>query len=174
MRFTKRLIKFLPPVDSRAGILMKESTGVQKACLVVIDGWGLSSDDSTSLDAIKVASTPAMTRLMQTHQFIPLVAHGLAVGLPSGLMGNSEVGHLNIGAGRVVYQDIVRIDEMIETGAMAKNETIIKAIECAKNGTGRIHLIGLVFLSFVLMVTMYVFRFLMAEFIVTLAIYSPY
>lgn len=73
-----------------------------------------------------------------------LEASSLAVGLPEGLMGNSEVGHLNIGAGRVVWQDVVRIDQAVKTGEFAKNDTIKKTIEAAKNGNGRLHLCGLV------------------------------
>lgn len=73
-----------------------------------------------------------------------LEASSLAVGLPEGLMGNSEVGHLNIGAGRVVWQDVVRIDQAVKTGDFAKNDTIKKTIEAAKNGNGRLHLCGLV------------------------------
>ena len=81
---------------------------IQKACLIAIDGWGISSEPNSSQsgDAIQNASTPVMTGFVETQKypFTPLSAHGLAVGLPEGLMGNSEVGHLNIGAGRIVYQ----------------------------------------------------------------------
>lgn len=76
--------------------------------------------------------------------FTELEASSLAVGLPEGLMGNSEVGHLNIGAGRVVWQDVVRIDQTIKKGEMNKNEVIMKTFEAAKNGTGRLHLCGLI------------------------------
>lgn len=76
----------------------------QKACLVVIDGWGISTLDTDKGDAIRNASTPVMDNLHSNYPNIPLSAHGLDVGLPDGLMGNSEVGHLNIGAGRIVYQ----------------------------------------------------------------------
>jgi 2,3-bisphosphoglycerate-independent phosphoglycerate mutase len=76
--------------------------------------------------------------------FTELEASSLAVGLPEGLMGNSEVGHLNIGAGRVVWQDVVRIDQTIKKGELAQNEVIKKTIDAAKNGNGRLHLCGLV------------------------------
>jgi 2,3-bisphosphoglycerate-independent phosphoglycerate mutase len=76
--------------------------------------------------------------------YTELEASSLAVGLPEGLMGNSEVGHLNIGAGRVVWQDVVRIDQTIKKGELNKNEVIMKTFEDAKNGTGRLHLVGLV------------------------------
>ncbi|KAJ2288909.1 2,3-bisphosphoglycerate-independent phosphoglycerate mutase, partial [Coemansia sp. RSA 2706] len=87
---------------------------VNKACLIVIDGWGVNADKDVKGDAIRDAPTPAMDSLEKEHAYTTLAAHGRAVGLPAGLMGNSEVGHLNIGAGRVVYQDIVRIDVALE------------------------------------------------------------
>jgi 2,3-bisphosphoglycerate-independent phosphoglycerate mutase len=83
---------------------MTKTEPKQKACLIVIDGWGISPEEDPKGDAIRNANTPVMTNLEKTYQFTPLAAHGLAVGLPDGLMGNSEVGHLNIGAGRIVYQ----------------------------------------------------------------------
>ena len=77
---------------------------LQKVCLIVIDGWGISEEESIAGDAIRNSKTPVMTRLHKEYPNLPLFAHGLNVGLPDNLMGNSEVGHLNIGAGRVVYQ----------------------------------------------------------------------
>ncbi|KAJ1996782.1 hypothetical protein GGI04_005648 [Coemansia thaxteri] len=85
-----------------------------------------------------------MDDLEKTQAFTTLAAHGRAVGLPAGLMGNSEVGHLNIGAGRVVYQDIVRIDVALEERRFGQTENIKGAFEAAKAGTGRLHLCGLV------------------------------
>ncbi len=76
--------------------------------------------------------------------YTELEASSLAVGLPEGLMGNSEVGHLNIGAGRVVWQDVVRIDQTIKKGELNKNDVIVKTFKAAKEGTGRLHLAGLV------------------------------
>lgn len=76
--------------------------------------------------------------------FTELEASSLAVGLPEGLMGNSEVGHLNIGAGRVVWQDVVRIDQSIKNDTFASNDVIAETMNLAKNGTGRLHLCGLV------------------------------
>jgi 2,3-bisphosphoglycerate-independent phosphoglycerate mutase len=112
----------------------------------VIDGWGIPSADSPpDGDAITNANTPVMDELSKSATgFTELEASSLAVGLPEGLMGNSEVGHLNIGAGRVVWQDVVRIDQTIKKGEFAQNEIIKKTIEAAKNGTGRLHLCGLV------------------------------
>lgn len=76
--------------------------------------------------------------------FTELEASSLAVGLPEGLMGNSEVGHLNIGAGRVVWQDVVRIDQTIKKGELDQNEIILKTFKGAKDSNGRLHLAGLI------------------------------
>lgn len=76
----------------------------EKACLICLDGWGISLKEDSTGDAIRNAETPVMDKLKREYPYTTLEAHGLAVGLPEGLMGNSEVGHLNIGAGRVVYQ----------------------------------------------------------------------
>jgi 2,3-bisphosphoglycerate-independent phosphoglycerate mutase len=119
-------------------------TPSQKACLIVIDGWGIPTADSHG-DAITNANTPNMDELMESATgFAELEASSLAVGLPEGLMGNSEVGHLNIGAGRVVWQDVVRIDVAVKKGEFSKVPVISKVIENAKNGNGRLHLCGLV------------------------------
>lgn len=91
----------------------------QKVCLIVIDGWGVSSE--TEGNAIHAAETPVMDELAKRPgQYCTLNASGLSVGLPAGLMGNSEVGHLNIGAGRVLYQDIVRINMDVEKKVMSQ------------------------------------------------------
>jgi 2,3-bisphosphoglycerate-independent phosphoglycerate mutase len=76
----------------------------EKACLICLDGWGISLKEDSAGDAIRNAKTPVMDKLKEEYPYTTLEAYGLAVGLPEGLMGNSEVGHLNIGAGRVVYQ----------------------------------------------------------------------
>ncbi|KAK0611509.1 BPG-independent [Immersiella caudata] len=117
-----------------------------KACLIVIDGWGIPSEESPKNgDAIAAADTPVMDELSESSTgFTELEASSLAVGLPEGLMGNSEVGHLNIGAGRVVWQDVVRIDQTVKKGDFAQNDVIKGTIEGAKNGNGRLHLCGLV------------------------------
>ncbi|KAJ2780561.1 hypothetical protein H4R18_003390 [Coemansia javaensis] len=117
---------------------------VGKACLVVIDGWGVNPDPSAKGDSIRDAATPVMDGFARDQQYTTLAAHGRAVGLPAGLMGNSEVGHLNIGAGRVVYQDIVRIDLALEEKQFGSTEAIRDAFERAKGGNGRLHLCGLV------------------------------
>ncbi len=95
-------------------------------------------------NAIAAAQTPVMDALEKDYAFEPLLASGTAVGLSEGLMGNSEVGHLNIGAGRVVWQDIVRIDMSIKKRQFHKNPALIASCQRAKETTGRLHAIGLV------------------------------
>jgi 2,3-bisphosphoglycerate-independent phosphoglycerate mutase len=112
----------------------------------VIDGWGIPTEQSPKNgDAIAAANTPVMDELSKSATgFTELEASSLAVGLPDGLMGNSEVGHLNIGAGRVVWQDVVRIDLSVKKDEFKNNDVIKKIMEAAKNGNGRLHLCGLV------------------------------
>lgn len=112
-----------------------------KVCLIVIDGWGISPENHGN--AIANAKTPVMDKLCSGN-WQQIEAHGLHVGLPEGLMGNSEVGHLNIGAGRVVYQDIVRINMAVKNKTLVKNPALVAAAERAVKGNGRIHLCGLV------------------------------
>jgi len=122
----------------------------QKVALICIDGWGVPSDKSPADgNAILNAKTPWMDEFAKegskiTQGYTELEASSLAVGLPEGLMGNSEVGHLNIGAGRVVWQDVVRIDQTIKKGELNKVDAIIKSFSRAKEGNGRLHLCGLV------------------------------
>ncbi|KAJ4348462.1 uncharacterized protein N0V89_009836 [Didymosphaeria variabile] len=122
----------------------------QKTVLIVIDGWGVASEKSPKNgDAILAADTPCMDEFAKdgsktAQGYTELEASSLAVGLPEGLMGNSEVGHLNIGAGRVVWQDVVRIDQTIKKGELNKNQNIHESFSRAKNGNGRLHLAGLV------------------------------
>ncbi|KAJ2928344.1 hypothetical protein H1R20_g8756, partial [Candolleomyces eurysporus] len=115
-----------------------------KVCLIVHDGWGVAARKGIEGNAIEAASTPSMDKIAKEHNYRTLRASGTAVGLSEGLMGNSEVGHLNIGAGRVVWQDIVRIDVSIKKRAFHKNETILDACKRAKEGNGRLHLMGLI------------------------------
>ncbi|KAI8874205.1 2,3-bisphosphoglycerate-independent phosphoglycerate mutase [Ramicandelaber brevisporus] len=128
----------------------------QPVCLIVIDGWGIAPEDAPQPqgDAIKHANTPVMDAFatlpkdpVSGHKFAytTVAAHGNAVGLPAGLMGNSEVGHLNVGAGRVVYQDIVRIDRTLRHGEFGSTPEIAAAFKKAKEQSGgRLHLLGLV------------------------------
>ncbi|KAJ2805555.1 hypothetical protein H4R20_002047 [Coemansia guatemalensis] len=117
---------------------------VGKACLIVIDGWGINPNKDARGDSIRDAATPVMDGFEKNQQFTTLAAHGRSVGLPAGLMGNSEVGHLNIGAGRVVYQDIVRIDVALEEKQFGNMGAIKDSFERAKAGNGRLHMCGLV------------------------------
>jgi len=120
----------------------------EKVCLVVIDGWGCSSPDPSTQagDAIHLAHTPTMDSLTTQFGCCPLTAHGEAVGLPAGLMGNSEVGHLNIGAGRVVYQDILRIDKLLgedTTRLIDSNEAFSDVVKTLNERKRTLHLVGL-------------------------------
>ncbi len=107
------------------------------ACLVVLDGWGIAEPGPGN--AISLAGTPVFDRLWSSYPHTTLSASGHAVGLPEGQMGNSEVGHLNLGAGAVVRQDLVRIDEALAAHALDSNAVIHDALTCAP----RVHLIGL-------------------------------
>jgi 2,3-bisphosphoglycerate-independent phosphoglycerate mutase len=107
-------------------------------CLVVLDGWGLAEPGPGN--AVAQARTPTFDRLWESYPHTTLTACGAAVGLPDGQMGNSEVGHLNLGAGAVVKQDLVRIGEAIAAGALAENAVLRKAL----TGAPRVHLLGLV------------------------------
>lgn len=110
--------------------------------LVILDGWGIGPDYPGN--AILAANTPVMDSLTSKRPHTTLQTSGLAVGLPESQMGNSEVGHLNIGAGFVVYQSITRIDQAIETGTFARNEALRLAMQgCLERGK-RLHLVGLV------------------------------
>ena len=109
--------------------------------LMVLDGYGLN--DRTEGNAIAMANTPVMDKLMKECPFVQGNASGLSVGLPDGQMGNSEVGHMNIGAGRIIYQDLTRITKAIQDGDFFENKALLTAMEnCKKNGSD-LHLWGL-------------------------------
>ncbi|HET6768633.1 MAG TPA: 2,3-bisphosphoglycerate-independent phosphoglycerate mutase [Chitinophagaceae bacterium] len=114
----------------------------KKVILVIMDGWGLGK--VASADAIQHANTPFVTSLYSQYPNTTLTTCGAAVGLPEGQMGNSEVGHLNLGAGRIVYQELQRINVAIQDGSFAKNEVLLKAIRFAKKNKKSLHLLGLV------------------------------
>jgi len=114
----------------------------QKAMLMILDGWGKGNHSKS--DVIYNSQTPNMDKLEATFPTSQLQASGQHVGLPDGQMGNSEVGHLNIGAGRVVYQDLVRINRAIEEGSFRKNEILDKAFAYAKENNVAVHFVGLV------------------------------
>lgn len=110
--------------------------------LMILDGWGISPDGPGN--AISLAQTPNLDGLLKDYPHTRLRTSGKDVGLPKGVMGNSEVGHLNIGAGRIVYQDLLRIDNAIEDGGFFKNEAINQAITSVAERNSRLHLMGLV------------------------------
>ena len=111
--------------------------------LVILDGWGLNPDESAR-DAVRAAETPTFDRIREQGAFGTLETHGRRVGLPDGQMGNSEVGHLNIGAGRVVKQEATRITDDIREGTLGENDAIASAFDHAADTGGRVHLLGLV------------------------------
>ena len=110
--------------------------------LMILDGYGLNKD--TKGNAVAQAKTPVMDKLMAEYPFVEGNASGMAVGLPDGQMGNSEVGHLNMGAGRIVYQELTRITREIEDGAFFENQALVAAVENAKKNDSALHLYGLV------------------------------
>ncbi|MGH7782043.1 MAG: 2,3-bisphosphoglycerate-independent phosphoglycerate mutase [Candidatus Binataceae bacterium] len=111
------------------------------AALIIFDGWGLSPNREAN--AIAMARTPVMDALLKTCAHTGIDASGESVGLPPGVMGNSEVGHLTMGAGRVIYQDLMRITKAIESGAFARNAAILRSIHTAKSSGRALHLWGL-------------------------------
>jgi len=109
--------------------------------LMILDGWGMNPHRENN--AVAMARTPNMTRLCGGYPCTRLDASGMAVGLPAGQMGNSEVGHLNIGAGRIVYQDLTRITKAIEDGSFYSNPVLLDCISRTRAAGGRLHLSGL-------------------------------
>jgi 2,3-bisphosphoglycerate-independent phosphoglycerate mutase len=114
----------------------------KKVLLMILDGWGIAKNPKVS--AVDAAKTPYINSLFEKYPHSKLEASGLAVGLPEGQMGNSEVGHMNIGAGRVVYQDLVRINKAIQEKELDQNPILLDAIKYAGDNKKSIHLIGLV------------------------------
>ena len=114
----------------------------RKAILIIMDGWGLGKVKSS--DAIQHAQTPFVSSLYKKYPNTTLTTCGELVGLPDGQMGNSEVGHLNLGAGRIVYQELQRINVAIREGSFQKNGTMLAAIRYAKANNKKLHLLGLV------------------------------
>ena len=109
--------------------------------LMILDGYGLN--DKVEGNAVKQANTPVMDKLMAEYPYVKGLASGMAVGLPEGQMGNSEVGHLNMGAGRIVYQELTRITKEIQDGDFFKNEALLDAVKNAKENGTALHLFGL-------------------------------
>ena len=109
--------------------------------LMILDGYGLNEKDQAN--AVSLGKTPVMDSLMKEYPFVKGYASGMAVGLPEGQMGNSEVGHLNMGAGRIVYQELTRITKEIQDGGFFKNEALLKAVANVKANDSALHLFGL-------------------------------
>ncbi|RMH76083.1 MAG: 2,3-bisphosphoglycerate-independent phosphoglycerate mutase [Cyanobacteria bacterium J007] len=114
---------------------------ISPVVLVILDGWGYS--DSTKGNAIAAANTPVMDSLWETYPSTLIKTSGKAVGLPEGQMGNSEVGHMNIGAGRIVKQELMRITDAVEDGSLLSNPALVKVCHEVKASGGKLHLIGL-------------------------------
>lgn len=114
----------------------------KKIILVIMDGWGLGQNPVA--DAIQHAKVPFVSSLYQKYPHSTLITCGEAVGLPAGQMGNSEVGHLNLGAGRIVYQELQRINVAIQSGEFQQNKQLLSSIQYAKKNNKPLHLIGLV------------------------------
>lgn len=110
--------------------------------LMILDGYGLN--DRVDGNAVAEAETPVMDKLMEKYPFVKGNASGLSVGLPDGQMGNSEVGHMNMGAGRIVYQELTRITKEIQDGDFFENEALVAAVENAKKNDSALHMFGLV------------------------------
>lgn len=115
--------------------------GKKPTVLMILDGYGLN--EKTEGNAEAEAKTPNLDALMHDYPFVKGYASGLAVGLPDGQMGNSEVGHLNMGAGRIVYQELTRISKEIEDGEFFKNEALLAGMENVKKNGSKLHLYGL-------------------------------
>ena len=113
-----------------------------RCMLIILDGWGVRED--TKENAVAQAKTPFLDKIQEQYPCSQLVTFGNAVGLPEKIMGNSEVGHLNIGAGRIVHQDLMRIDTAIEDGSFFKNNAVSQQMERVKKNHSRLHLMGLV------------------------------
>lgn len=114
----------------------------KKTALIILDGWGIGNQDSS--DGVYKANTPFFDQIFKNYNSATLETFGDKVGLPKGQMGNSEVGHLNIGAGRIVYQDLLKIDRAIEDKSFHHNPTILESIQYAIVNQSTIHLMGLV------------------------------
>src|SRR5581483_6887184 len=110
--------------------------------LIILDGWGYAPPSNAN--AISLARKPTYDQLLREYPNTLIHTSGRYVGLPTGQMGNSEVGHLNIGAGRIVYMDITRIDLMIENGEFFSHPVLLAAMKHARTGGRRLHLFGLV------------------------------
>ena len=110
--------------------------------LMILDGFG--DNPNKDGNAIKLAKTPNIDKLMKKYPNTDIYTSGKFVGLPDGQMGNSEVGHTNIGAGRIIYQELTRITKSIEDGDFFQNQELIAAIDNCKNNNSKLHIMGLI------------------------------
>ncbi|MFW6363639.1 MAG: 2,3-bisphosphoglycerate-independent phosphoglycerate mutase, partial [Spirochaeta sp.] len=112
--------------------------------LIIRDGWGRNPNrEQHEYNAVELANTPCSDSLLQKYPWVQIATSGEDVGLPEGTMGNSEVGHQNLGAGRIVYQDSVRITKAIREGDFFENETLSEGIDRARKNNGWVHIMGL-------------------------------
>ncbi len=114
----------------------------KKVLLLILDGYGITQDESVS--AVAQANTPYIDSLLKNYPHATLLTHGMHVGLPEGQMGNSEVGHMNLGAGRIVYQDLAKINLAVENNTLKDEKVLIDAFSYAKETGKKVHLLGLV------------------------------
>jgi len=132
-----------PPVMTGTTLIVGEVPSQRRRVLLLIaDGWGYNEDAYGNL--IAAADTPVMDRLLAEQPSTPLAASGEAVGMPEGTVGNSEVGHLHMGAGRRIYSDRVRVNRGIEDGSFFENEAFLWAMRGAKRDGARLHLLGII------------------------------
>ena len=115
----------------------------KKVILLILDGWGIGENPEVS--AIDQANTPYIDSLYKKYPHAQLRTDGLHVGLPEGQMGNSEVGHMNLGAGRIVYQELAKINKAVNEGQLAKEPVVQNAFEYARTHSKTVHFLGLVF-----------------------------
>jgi 2,3-bisphosphoglycerate-independent phosphoglycerate mutase len=121
---------------------VNENDAVRRAILIILDGYGVNSDGENN--AVTQAKTPRLDEFFSTNPYTTLEASGPAVGLPEGQMGNSEVGHITMGCGNIIHQDLVQINDAIHNGSFFKNPVLIAALQSAKEKSRPIHLLGLV------------------------------
>ena len=114
----------------------------KKTILLILDGWGIPEDKNAS--AIHHANTPFIDSLYNDYPNTTLLTHGMNVGLPDGQMGNSEVGHMNLGAGRIIYQDLAKINLAVQNDTLKDEQTLIAAFSYAKEHNKNVHFLGLV------------------------------
>jgi 2,3-bisphosphoglycerate-independent phosphoglycerate mutase len=121
---------------------VNENDAVRRAILIILDGYGVNADGENN--AVTQAKTPRLDEFFSSNPYTTLEASGPAVGLPEGQMGNSEVGHITMGCGNIIHQDLVLINDAIHNGRFFKNPVLIAALKSAKEKSRPIHLLGLV------------------------------